>query len=149
MMDHVMNRIELEPLNAPIARSATSISRRFVRFSAIGAGGVAVQAATLAILLRVTGMHYLAATMLAVEAAILHNFAWHRRWTWADRPASRVVLTLLKFNATTGAASLIGNIVLMFLFVGVLNLNPQVANLITIAVCSLLNFALADRFVFI
>lgn len=148
-MDHVMNRIELQPPSPPIARGATSISRRFVRFSAVGAGGVAVQAATLAILLRVTGMHYLAATALAVEGAILHNFAWHRRWTWADRRASRVMLTLLKFNATTGAASLIGNLILMSLFVGVLNLNPQVANLITIAVCSLLNFALADRFVFI
>lgn len=149
MMDHVMNRIELQTPNSPIARGATSISRRFVRFSAVGAGGVVVQAATLAILLRLTGIHYLAATSLAVEAAILHNFAWHRRWTWADRPASRVMLTLLRFNATTGAASLIGNLILMFLFVGLLNLNPQVANLITIAVCSLLNFALADRFVFI
>ena len=23
-----------------------------------------------------------------VEAAILHNFAWHQRWTWRARPAS-------------------------------------------------------------
>jgi putative flippase GtrA len=144
-----MNHIELEVSNAPGARRATSVSRRFVRFSAVGAGGVLVQAATLAILLRVTGMHYLAATAIAVEAAILHNFAWHRRWTWADRPASRALMTLLKFNATTGAVSLIGNLILMFLLVGMLSLNPQVANLITIAVCSLLNFALADRFVFI
>lgn len=146
MMDHVMDPIELQ---APSAPTSTSISRRFVRFSAVGAGGVAVQAATLAILLRVTGMHYLAATALAVEAAVVHNFAWHRRWTWADRPAASVMLTLARFNATTGAASLIGNLILMFLLAGVLNLNPQVANLITIAICALLNFALADRFVFI
>jgi len=144
MTHHVVNSIELQN-PAP----ATSISRRFVRFSAVGAGGVAVQAAMLAILLRATGMHYLAATALAVEAAILHNFAWHRRWTWADRPASGVSLTLLRFNATTGVVSLIGNLLLMFLFVGLLNLDPQVANLITIAVCSLLNFALADRVVFV
>jgi putative flippase GtrA len=144
MTHHVVNSIELQN-----AAPATSISCRLVRFSAVGAGGVAVQAATLAILLRVTGMHYLAATALAVEAAILHNFAWHRRWTWADRAASGVILTLLKFNATTGAVSLIGNLLLMFLFVGLLNLNPQVANLITIAVCSFLNFAFANRFVFI
>lgn len=128
---------------------ATGISRRFIRFSAVGAGGVLVQAAMLAILLRASGIHYLAATALAVEAAILHNFAWHRRWTWVDRPASGVILTLLKFNATTGAVSLVGNLLLMFLFVGVLSLNPQVANLITIGACSLVNFALADRFVFI
>lgn len=138
MMPHVAN-----------SAAPAGISRRIVRFSAVGAGGVVVQAALLAILLRVTGMHYLAATALAVEAAILHNFAWHRRWTWADRPASGVLVTLLKFNATTGAVSLIGNLLLMFLLVGLLNLGPQVANLVTIAVCSLLNFALADRFVFV
>ena len=34
-------------------------------------------------------------------------------------------------------------------FVGVLKLNPFVANLITIAICSLINFALAERFVFV
>jgi putative flippase GtrA len=143
-MHHVVNSIEIQT-----ATPVTSISQRFFRFSAVGAGGVLVQAAMLAILLRATGIHYLAATALAVEAAILHNFSWHRRWTWADRPGSGVILTLLKFNATTGAVSLIGNLLLMFLFVGVLSLNPQIANLITIGVCSLVNFALADRFVFI
>jgi putative flippase GtrA len=28
---------------------------------------------------------YLAATALAVEAAVVHNFFWHERFTWADR----------------------------------------------------------------
>jgi len=144
MMPRVASEIEL----GSAARS-TTVSRRFFKFSAVGAGGVIVQAATLALLLRLTGVHYLAATALAVEAAILHNFAWHRHWTWAERPASSMILTLLRFNATNGAVSLIGNLILMLLLVGVLNLNPQVANLITIVVCSLVNFALADRFVFV
>lgn len=144
MMPHVVSEIELVR-----AAPSTSVSSRLFKFSAVGAGGVIVQAATLAALLRLTGMHYLAATALAVEAAILHNFAWHRHWTWAERPASGVLLTLLKFNATNGAVSLICNLLLMYLFVGVLSLNPQVANLITIVVCSLVNFALADRFVFV
>lgn len=144
MMPLVVSEIEL----GSAARS-TTVSRRLFKFSAVGAGGVIVQAATLAVLLRLTGVHYLAATALAVEAAILHNFAWHRRWTWAERPASGMILMLLKFNATNGAVSLIGNLILMLLLVGALNLNPQVANLITIVVCSLVNFALADRFVFV
>ena len=24
--------------------------------------------------------------LIAVEAAVLHNFGWHERWTWRDRP---------------------------------------------------------------
>jgi putative flippase GtrA len=144
-----MTRIEFQASRAQSSPRPPKLSRRFARFSAVGAGGVVVQAAILAILLRVTGIHYLAATALAVEAAVLHNFAWHRRWTWADRPASRIIVTLFRFNATTGAVSLIGNLVLMLLFVGAMNMNAQIANLITIAVCSFLNFALADRLVFV
>lgn len=121
---------------------------RFARFCAVGAGGVIVQTLTLAVLLRFVGMQYLIATALAVEASVLHNFVWHRNWTWAERPQRRLLLTLLRFNATNGALSLVVNLCFMFLLVGVLRINPYVSNLITIAVCSLLNFALADRVVF-
>jgi putative flippase GtrA len=89
------------------------------------------------------------ATALAVEASVLNNFIWHRRWTWADRPGTRPGLSLLRFNATNGAMSLIGNLLVMFILVSALKLNPHVANLITIGICSLANFALADRVVFI
>ena len=51
----------------------------------MGLIGFALQLGVLALLLRL-GLHYLAATALAVELAVLHNFAWHERWTWRDRP---------------------------------------------------------------
>jgi putative flippase GtrA len=56
---------------------------------------------------------------------------------------------LLRFNLTSGAMSLAGNLVLMFVFVSQVKLNAYAANLITIAICSLINFTLADRFVFV
>lgn len=127
---------------------ARAVLHRFAKFSAVGAGGVLVQTVTLSVLLRVCGMHYLVATALAVEASVLNNFVWHRRWTWADRPGSCAALTLVRFNATNGVMSLIGNLALMFLLVSVVELNPYVSNLITIGICSLINFALADRIVF-
>ena len=58
---------------------------RWLKFYVVGAMGIAVQAAALALFIHGFGWHYLVATPLAVEAAILHNFAWHWRWTWADR----------------------------------------------------------------
>jgi putative flippase GtrA len=135
-----------------VRRREPALSRaalhRFAKFSAVGAGGVIVQTVTLVVLLRVGGINYLIATALAVEASVLNNFVWHRRWTWADRPGSCAALVLLRFNATNGAMSLIGNLGLMFLLVRGLDLNPLAANLITIAICSLANFALADRVVF-
>ena len=137
-----------EVTRVPVRKRSLAVFHRFAKFSAVGAGGVIVQTVTLAVLLRVAGMHYLVATALAVEASVLHNFVWHRRWTWADRPGSCAALVLLRFNATNGAMSLIGNLALMFLLVSGLKLNPHAANLIAIGICSLVNFALADRVVF-
>jgi putative flippase GtrA len=135
--------------SAPAQRSSRPGFHRFAMFCAVGFGGVIVQTVTLSVLLRMSGIHYLAATALAVEASVLNNFVWHRRWTWSDRPSSSPIIQLLRFNATNGATSLIGNIVIMFMLVSVIKFNPLEANLITIGICSFLNFALADKFVFI
>lgn len=145
----VVNESATEIATRPRPSRSGAMFHRFAKFSAVGAGGVIVQTVTLAVLLRVGGMHYLMATALSVEASVLNNFVWHRRWTWADRPRSRAALTLLRFNATNGAMSLIGNLAVMFILVSGLKLNPHAANLITIAICSLVNFALADRVVFV
>lgn len=126
-----------------------SLFRRFARFSIVGAGGIVVQTLALAALLRFSDIHYMFATSVAVELSVLNNFVWHRRWTWADRRASRAALALLRFNATTGAMSIAGNLLFMFLLVSGLRLDPRAANLIAIGLCSLVNFALSDRFVFV
>ena len=128
---------------------AKTVLHRWAKFSAVGATGILVQAIALAVLLRLIGLHYLVATALAVEASVLHNFVWHRRWTWRDREQSRWLAMLVRFNLTSGMLSLAGNLLLMFVFVGGMKLNAIIANLITIAICSLINFTLADRFVFV
>jgi len=128
---------------------AGGIIRRFGRFSVVGAGGILVQTATLAALLRFSGIHYMLATALAVELSVIHNFIWHKRWTWADRQQTRPARVLLRFNATNGVLSLVGNVFFMWVFVGGFSVEPHAANLITIGLCSLVNFALADRFVFV
>ena len=61
-----------------------STGSRFLKFNGVGAIGFALQLGLLALLLR-AGLHYLAATAIAVELTILHNFWWHERWTWRDR----------------------------------------------------------------
>jgi putative flippase GtrA len=46
---------------------------RWLKFNIVGVMGAAVQFALVAFLVRVVSMHYLLATALSVEAAILHN----------------------------------------------------------------------------
>jgi putative flippase GtrA len=120
-----------------------------LRFYTVGAAGMAVQLAVLALLKSGFGVGVLPATAIAVELAVLHNFYWHERWTWADRVGfSGQAGRLVRFHLTNGMFSIIGNVILMAALVGRLRVPYLVANVITIALCSLLNFLAADRLVF-
>ena len=124
---------------------------RWMKFNFVGAIGIVGQLGMLMFLTEVLRVEYMIATALAVESAVLHNFVWHERFTWADRSSRRwpdVSLRFLRFNLTTGAVSIGGNVLLMRLLVGQLHLRPLVANLASIALCSLVNFLVSDRWVF-
>jgi len=125
--------------------------RHCVRFYAVGAIGVVVQLAAFALFKSGLRMDYLLATALAVEVAVLHNYIWHERWTWRDRTGSVSIGRLgriLRFHLTNGVVSMFGNLVLMQLLVGRMCIPYLLANLLSITLCSLLNFLAADRFVF-
>ena len=115
---------------------------RWLRFNAVGLVGVAVQLAVLSLLVRL-GVHYLAATAVAVEAAVLQNYYWHTRWTWKGREGS-----LWRFHLANGLISMISNLVWMRIFTGWLGLPPAAANLMAIALTSIANFFFGDRWVF-
>jgi putative flippase GtrA len=119
---------------------------RFLRFNAVSALGIGVQLGVLW-LLTTSGVDYLAATTLAVGVAVVHNFAWHRQWTWADRD-THGVRALLSFAAGNGAVSLVTNLVVMTGLVSGAGLTPVLANLIAIGSAGILNFWVGDRVVF-
>jgi len=125
--------------------------RHWLKFNAVGLIGVGVQLFTLTILTSGLGLNYLAATFLAVESAVLHNFIWHERWTWRERTRvspSDIIVRLVQFNLTTGAVSILGNLIFMWLLVGQARLHYFVANILTIAACGLINFVVSDQVVF-
>ncbi len=110
-----------------------------------------VQLAVVALLVHVLRWHYLVATALAVEAAVLHNFVWHQRWTWRDRPApSRKIAAIrfTQFHLLNGFVSLAGNLGLTALGTGIFRLDAVAANAIAIVACSLVNFAASEAIVF-
>ena len=116
---------------------------RWMKFNVVGGIGIGVQLAVLLYLKSGFHLSYLLATALAVEAAVVHNFLWHERFTWADRVHvtwRHSLLRLLRFNFTTGAVSILGNMALMKLLVDAAHLNYLMANAITIPACSAVNF---------
>ena len=113
--------------------------KRWLRFNAVGVMGTGVQLAVLALLVRLH-VHYLVATAIAIEVALLHNYVWHRRWTWAGEGGS-----LWRFHLSNGLISLVSNLLLMRLFTGAMGWPPVPSNLAAITITSLLNFLMASR----
>ena len=113
--------------------------------------GFAVQMITLFLLIHFVRLHYLPATALAVEAAILNNFFWHEKWTWVDRAvAGREgrFRRLVSFHLANGIISITGNVLMMRFLVGALDMHYVPATIIAITVCAVLNFIAGDRLVF-
>jgi putative flippase GtrA len=125
--------------------------RRWGIFNLVGVLGFALQLGLLFLLRHFAGLNYLVATGIAVEAAVLHNFAWHERVTWGDIASlqrNQVWLRLLKFHLANGLISLAGNIALTWVLVKEAGLHYLLANAISVVICSLLNFIAGDAFVF-
>jgi putative flippase GtrA len=124
---------------------------RWLKFNLVGAIRIAVQLAMLSLLVSGLGRHYMAATAIAVETAVLHNFVWHERFTWngrGKRGVSGMLARLARFHLGNGFVSIAGNLLLMRLLAGWLGWPYLAANAAAIAVCSLANFALGEWFVF-
>lgn len=119
---------------------------QFVRFNVVGVLGFAVQLATL-LALHAAGVPVALATLIAVEAAVLHNFAWHERWTWAGTAAGTTAGRLARFHLANGLISIAGNVALTSAIVAA-GAPLILANLAAVAACSLANFAAAHLWVF-
>jgi putative flippase GtrA len=127
------------------------LATRWVKFSAVGVVGIGVQMGCFALLFSGLHVNYMTATALAVETAVLHNFAWHERYTWKERARGGtrdLMYRLARFHAGNGLVSIVGNLALMRILVGAIGVNHYLASGTSIAVCSILNFAISERFVF-
>jgi len=125
-------------------------SARWTAFAGVGVIGLAVQLAVLALLTHLSSMPAAPATAIAVEITLLNNFAWHERWTWRDRAAGRpaVFTRLARFHVGTGVVSLVGNVAAAVTLVEWLHAPVLVANIVAVGVLGVINFLIADRYVF-
>ena len=149
----LLQELELEkfPGSAVGKRRTREVLFRWMKFNFVGGIGIIVQFAALTLLKGVFHLQYLAATAMAVEAAVVHNFVWHERFTWADRVQtswSQSGARFVRFNLTTGAVSILGNLALMRVMVGFGRMNYLVANALAIALCSLGNFLISEEWLF-
>jgi putative flippase GtrA len=123
--------------------------RKFSVFSLVGFGGFLIQISAIAALTRFAGWSAIAATVVALELAALHNFIGHSRWTWGDRRASSVRLWLRRYWRYQAAktASLGANLAITTVLT-YCGLPVEVANCAAVLACALPNYLVADQFVF-
>ena len=122
---------------------------RWSKFNLVGAVGMMVQLAALALFNRCVPGHYLLASAAALELTLLHNFVAHLHYTWSDRRRNSAVLAqLVRFHLSNGLVSMLGNLALMRLLVGVAHIPLLVSNAIAILGCSILNFCLGNNWAF-
>ena len=128
---------------------------RFLKFGIVGASGTVINLGLL-----YYSREYLFATMqppelrlnlslaLAIFFATLNNFFWNRKWTWADRKQHYSRPIAVQFGQYTLSCWL--SIALQAVFTNLLALHFYylVANLIAIAMTSVLNFVLNDLWTF-
>jgi putative flippase GtrA len=124
---------------------------RGAKYSTVGAAGTGVKLLMLVLLHDRCGLGCLAATALAVESSMLHNFAWHNRWTWRDRslvsPAHEIACRLLRFQLSNGSVALLVNLASMPILTNA-GLSYAVSGAIATVLGGVVNFLLADHWVF-
>jgi len=125
----------------------TPLWLRAVRFQTVGLIGIGVQLLMLILLKEMLGLDPLVATLVAVETAIIHNFIWHERWTWASGAAG-VAGRFARFQISTGLVTLVNNLVVMAVLVRVWHVHYVLANLLAISAGGVANFLLNDGWVF-
>jgi putative flippase GtrA len=124
---------------------------RAAAFVVVGTLGFVVQIAAVAAFTAGAGWSVAWATAAGVELAVLHNFVWHERWTWADRTEQRrgrLAARFWRFHAANGLTSLVTNVAGAWALVRWLGLGPVPANAVVVSATAAVNFLAADRWVF-
>lgn len=121
---------------------------RWVRFNLVGLMGFGLQTATLWMLVRWAGLSTTAAVAAAVLVTVSHNFFWHEHVTWPNLPREHRWKRWVSFHVSTGALSVVSNVIVTAAVIAMTGLPVVAANLVAVATMSLANYWVSDRVVF-
>ena len=110
--------------------------------------GFVLQTTMLFAPVRWTGLATPAAVILAVLAAVSHNFFWHVHFTWPDRPRETRFRRWLSFHLSTGILSVVGNVVVTMVVASGTGLPLVASNAVAVALVAMANFWVSDRLIF-
>jgi dolichol-phosphate mannosyltransferase len=118
---------------------------RFLKFLVVGASGIIVNEGLLYLLTEKMHLHYLLSGIISIEASILSNFFLNDFWTFKDKRNGHFFKRFMRFNFAR-ILTLIINLGILWLFT-FFGLNYLIANLIGIAIATLLAYSLSNSWV--
>ena len=125
---------------------------RLRRFAFVGALGSVLQLGLVRQFSRWLPGHALLPSLAALELTLVHNFCWHRRYTWRDRtealPRRAWAASFARFWLGNGAVSLLSSLALLPLLVRLARWPLLLANAAVIPSGAGLNFLLASSWTF-
>jgi putative flippase GtrA len=143
----VQDAVEGPPIVAARTGRSPRVDRflRFVRFSLVGASGIVVNEAALALFVGIFHVHYVVGALLATPCSTLWNFILLEIWAFKNtshrhRRWHRWVMLMVVNNIANFAT-----LPLLVLGTSVLGINYLISNLVTLILVVVARFALADR----
>jgi dolichol-phosphate mannosyltransferase len=118
---------------------------RFVRFGLIGLSGLLVNESLLALLTERARLYYLASAVVATQLSILWNFALTERGVYRRRSCRLDLRARLVAFCLVCTTAQVATMPVLYLLVDGAAIPYLVANLIAIALSTLVRFAIAEQ----
>jgi dolichol-phosphate mannosyltransferase len=116
-------------------------TEQLVKFCVVGAIGTAVNLAVLWLLVELTGLNYLPASIAAFAVALTSNFIFNKAWTFRDRRAgSGLVAIQYARYLVVNVIALTVNLAVLLALVELAHLWYMAAQLVAILIATGINY---------
>ena len=122
--------------------------KQFMKYSVVGASGYIVNLAVYSFMVKVVGMHYMAAAVVSFLPAVMNNFILNKYWTF-NNPQGMVSRQAWRFLIISIASLMLNLVVLRALMEIMANIDALgvhfdraiIAQALAITICTVLNFS--------
>ena len=124
---------------------------RALKFNIVGWMGMPVNMGMLYLLKDVAGFPLILASVIAIETAIVHNYIWHRHWTWAHRNRGErppFFKQLIAYNVATGLVDLVVNVSVLWVLTTFFGVYYLISNAAGMILGPLIKFWLNEKVIF-
>ncbi len=149
-MNYITNIIKVRILQQQ-GKAVIHLLLRGTKFNLVAWLGMLVNSGCLYLFKGILGVPLIPASLMSIEIAIVHNFIWHRHWTWGDRDGEHpppFLKQLLIYNLMTGLVDLVANVTVLWLLTTFLDIYYLIANVAGMILGPFIKFWLNEKVIF-